>query len=189
MVHYSKFGISGSWVHSDQNLHLEQKSGSGSRLQQNRPNNGILGPIMVHYSKFGISGSILIKICIWFTNPDLDPDYIKIAQTRWTLGHNVFTSYYLRDLSVQSEDLLRLGPLVVPRIENKRRAADVPRLLCKPVYLKVFAGQNIELTAMYHYWPLFAVKWHYLGYFAVIRIQIFFFYPDADFYHNGPRYT
>ena len=36
---------------------------------------------MVHYSKFGISGSILIKICIWFTNPDLDPDYIKIAQS------------------------------------------------------------------------------------------------------------
>ena len=29
---------------------------------------------------------------------------------------------------------------------NKRRAADVPRLLCKPVYLKVFAGQNTELT-------------------------------------------
>ena len=37
---------------------------------------------MVHYSKLGISGSILIKICIWFTNPDLDPDYIKITQNK-----------------------------------------------------------------------------------------------------------
>ena len=63
----------------DQNLHLVHKSGSGSRLQQNRPNNDILGPIMVYYSKFGISGSIQIKICIWFTNPDLDPDYSKIC--------------------------------------------------------------------------------------------------------------
>ena len=38
-----------------------------------------------------------------------------------------------------------------------------------------------ELTVMYHYWPLFAVKWHYLGYFAVIRIQIWIFDARADF--------
>ena len=31
---------------------------------------------------------------------------------------------------------------------------------------------------MYHYWPLFAVKLHYLGYFAVIWIQMWIFYPD-----------
>ena len=42
-----------------------------------------------------------------------------------------------------------------------------------------------ELTIMYHYWPLFAVKWHYLGYFDVIRICV----PDADFDQDGPRYT
>ena len=35
---------------------------------------------MVHYSTLGISGSILIKICICITNPDLDPDYSKIGQ-------------------------------------------------------------------------------------------------------------
>ena len=56
----------------------------------------------------------------------------------------------------------------VERKWNKRRATDVPRLLCKPVDLKVFAGQNTELTIICHYWPLFAIKWHYLGYFAVI---------------------
>ena len=38
-----------------------------------------------------------------------------------------------------------------------------------------------ELTVMYHYWPLFAVKWHYVGYFAVIRIQIWIFDAHADF--------
>ena len=27
-------------------------------------------------------------------------------------SHNVFTSYYMHDLSIQSKDLLRLGPLV-----------------------------------------------------------------------------
>ena len=44
-----------------------------------------------------------------------------------------------------------------------------------------------ELTVMYNYWPLFAVKWHYWGYFDVIWIQIF--YRDADFDQDGPRYT
>ena len=53
---------------------------------------------------------------------------------------------------------------------------------------KVFAGQNTELTVMYHYWPLFAVKWHYLGYFDVIWIQIWIIDPDADFDPDGPRY-
>ena len=46
-----------------------------------------------------------------------------------------------------------------------------------------------KLTVMYHYWPLFAVKWHYLGYFAVIWIHMWIFYPDADFDQDGPRYT
>ena len=35
---------------------------------------------MVHYSTLRISGSILIKICIWIKNLDLDPDYSKIGQ-------------------------------------------------------------------------------------------------------------
>ena len=46
-----------------------------------------------------------------------------------------------------------------------------------------------KLSVMYHYWALFAVKWHYLGYFAVIRIQIWIFDPDEDFDQDGPRYT
>ena len=45
-----------------------------------------------------------------------------------------------------------------------------------------------ELTIMYNYWPLFAVKWHYLGYFDVIWIQIRIFDPDADFDQDGSRY-
>ena len=49
--------------------------------------------------------------------------------------------------------------------------------------------RNIELTEMYHYWALFAVTWHYLGYFAVIRIQIRIFDQDVDFDQDGPRYT
>ena len=44
-----------------------------------------------------------------------------------------------------------------------------------------------ELTVMYNYRPLFAVKWHYLGYFDVIQIWIFD--QDADFDEDGPRYT
>jgi len=39
-----------------------------------------LGHIMVLYTKLGIFGSNQIKICMWITNPDLDPDYSKIAQ-------------------------------------------------------------------------------------------------------------
>ena len=46
-----------------------------------------------------------------------------------------------------------------------------------------------EPTVMYNYWPLFAVKWHYLGYFNVIWIQIRIFNPDADFDQVGSRYT
>ena len=42
---------------------------------------------------------------------------------------------------------------------------------------------------MYNYWPLFAVNWHYLGYFDVIWIQIWKFDPYADFDQDGPRYT
>ena len=42
---------------------------------------------------------------------------------------------------------------------------------------------------MYHYWGLFALKCHYLAYFAVIRIHIRIFYPDADFDQDGPIYT
>ena len=38
---------------------------------------------------------------------------------------------------------------------------------------------------MYHYWALFALKCHYLAYFAVMRI----FNPDANFDQDGPRYT
>ena len=34
---------------------------------------------------------------------------------------------------------------------------------------------------MYHYWALFTLKWHYLGYFDVIRIHIRICEPDADF--------
>ena len=68
------------WVHPNQNLYMDKKSAPGSGLQQNSPNNGILGPIMVHYSKLGMSGSILIKSCIWIKNPDLDPDYRKKGQ-------------------------------------------------------------------------------------------------------------
>ncbi len=34
---------------------------------------------MVHYSQLGIFGSIQINISIWIKNPDLDPDYTKIA--------------------------------------------------------------------------------------------------------------
>ena len=45
------------------------------------------------------------------------------------------------------------------------------------------------LTVMYHYWPLFAVKWHYLGYFDVIRIQIWIFDAHADFDLDGVKYT
>ena len=49
-----------------------------------------------------------------------------------------------------------------------------------------------ELTVMYQYWALFVIKWHYLGYFDVIRIQIWICEPDADFAdfdQDGPRYT
>jgi len=46
-----------------------------------------------------------------------------------------------------------------------------------------------ELTVMYNYWPLFAVKCHYLGYFDVTWIQIWIFDPDANFDQDGPRYT
>ena len=46
-----------------------------------------------------------------------------------------------------------------------------------------------ELVVMYNYWPLFAVKWHYLGQFDVIWNQIWIFDPDADFDQDGPRYT
>ena len=46
-----------------------------------------------------------------------------------------------------------------------------------------------ELTVMYHYWPLFAVKWHYLGYFAVIRIQIWIFYAHANFDLDEAKYA
>ena len=42
---------------------------------------------------------------------------------------------------------------------------------------------------MYHYWALFGLKCHYLGYFGVIRIQMWIFDPDADFDQDGPRYT
>ena len=42
---------------------------------------------------------------------------------------------------------------------------------------------------MYHYWALFAVKWHYLGYFAVIRIQIWILDAHADFDLDGAKYT
>ena len=37
--------------------------------------------------------------------------------------------------------------------------------------------------------PFFPLKWHYLGYFDVIRIQIRICEPDADFDQDGPRYT
>ena len=44
-----------------------------------------------------------------------------------------------------------------------------------------------------YYWALFALKWHYLGHFGVIRIQIWICEPicepDADFDQDGPRYT
>ena len=43
-------------------------------------------------------------------------------------SHNVFTSYYLRDLSVQSEDLLRLGPLVSSQTVVQTTAETTPRL-------------------------------------------------------------
>ena len=33
---------------------------------------------------------------------------------------------------------------------------------------------------MYHYWALFGLKWHYLGYIEAIRIQIRICEPDAD---------
>ena len=46
-----------------------------------------------------------------------------------------------------------------------------------------------KLIVMYNSWPLFAVKWHYLGYFDVIRVQIWICEPDADFDQDGPRYT
>jgi len=36
----------------------------------------------------------------------------QILQAAGWRSHNVFTQFYLRDLSAQSEDLLRLGPLV-----------------------------------------------------------------------------
>ena len=42
---------------------------------------------------------------------------------------------------------------------------------------------------MYYYWALFALKWHYLGYADVIRIQIRICEPDADFAQDGPRCT
>ena len=42
---------------------------------------------------------------------------------------------------------------------------------------------------MYHYWPLFAVKWHDLGNFDVIRIQIWIFDAHADFDFDGAKYT
>ena len=45
-----------------------------------------------------------------------------------------------------------------------------------------------KLTVMYHYWALFGLKYHYLGYFAVIRIQMRIFDPDADFEQDGPIY-
>ena len=42
-----------------------------------------------------------------------------------------------------------------------------------------------ELTVMYHYWALFALKYN----FAVIRIHIWIIDPDADFEQDGSRYT
>jgi len=62
------------------------KSGSTSRytndtkIGQIRAFHSKLGHIMVLYSKFGIFGFIQIKICMCIKNPDLDPDYCKIAQ-------------------------------------------------------------------------------------------------------------
>ena len=46
-----------------------------------------------------------------------------------------------------------------------------------------------ELTVMYHYCALFALKCHYYAYFAVIWIQIRIFYPDGYFDQDEPRYT
>ena len=46
-----------------------------------------------------------------------------------------------------------------------------------------------KLTVMYHYWPLFAVKLHYLSYFAVIRIQIWIFDAHAHFDLDKAKYT
>ena len=44
MVHYSTLQyVRYIWVHPDQNMHMDQKSVSGSGLQQNRPINGIYG--------------------------------------------------------------------------------------------------------------------------------------------------
>ena len=37
-----------------------------------------------------------------------------MAAASWS-SHTTFTSHYLRDLSVQSDDLFRLGPLVVAK--------------------------------------------------------------------------
>jgi len=34
---------------------------------------------------------------------------------------------------------------------------------------------------MYHYWALFTLIWHYLGYFDVIRIQIWICEPECRF--------
>ena len=42
---------------------------------------------------------------------------------------------------------------------------------------------------MYNYWALFGITCHYLGYFAVIRIQMQIFDSDADFDQDGLRYT
>ena len=77
LVFYSKLGISRSKSDSG------HKSGSGLGLQQNRPNNNILGQIRpnngtLQYVRY--IWAILIKICIWIKNPDLDPDYSKIGQ-------------------------------------------------------------------------------------------------------------
>ena len=46
-----------------------------------------------------------------------------------------------------------------------------------------------ELTVMYHYLALFALKLHYYALFAVIWNQIRIFVPDAYFDQDGPRYT
>ena len=46
-----------------------------------------------------------------------------------------------------------------------------------------------ELTVMYHYQALFALKCHKQAYFAVIWIQIWICELDADFDQDVPRYT